>query len=158
MIFYFSSSDKFQSGINKSLLLAFENQFKLTSSVNQFVLLHTTLSSKNDANYSVQIVSPSLSVHMLEQRSETFLSIEKALLKKAAHYDYKNIIAKTFLISECTINYFTDDVMAPVSRFVFAMFQRKNLQVITKQTFSNSKNWNWEMIKKCARVHLSEER
>ena len=64
---------------------------------------------------------------MLELRSESFLSIEKALLKKAAQYDYKDVIAKTFLISEGTSIYYKDDVFdrAPISRLVFAMVPEK---------------------------------
>ena len=65
---------------------------------------------------------------MLELRSENFLSIGKALLKKAAQYDYKDVIAKTFLISEGSSTYYTDVVFdrAPISRLVFAMVPEKN--------------------------------
>ena len=65
---------------------------------------------------------------MLELRSESFFSIEKAFLKKAAQYDYKDVIAKTFLISEGTSIYYKDDVFdrAPISRLVFAKVPEEN--------------------------------
>ena len=121
--FYFPLSDSFLSGIDKYILPGVEIRIKLTRSINQFVLLHNNVSSKSVGNYFLQIVSASLSVHMLELRSGSFLSIEKALLKKAAQYDYKDVIAKTFLISEGTGIYYKDDVFdrAPISRLVFAM-------------------------------------
>ena len=126
--FYFPLSDSFLSGIDKYILPGVETRIKLTRSINQFVLLHNNVSSKSVGNYSLQIVSASLSVHMLELRSESFLSIEKALLKKAAQYDYKDVIAKTFLISEGTSIYYKDDVFdrAPISRLVFAMVPEKD--------------------------------
>ena len=126
--FYFPLSDSFLSGIDKYILPGVEIRIKLTRSINQFVLLHNNVSSKSVGTYSLQIVSASLSVHMLQLRSESFLSIEKALLKKAAQYDYKDVIAKTFLISEGTSIYYKDDVFdrAPISRFVFAMVPEKN--------------------------------
>ena len=126
--FNFPLSGSFLSGIDKYILPGVEIRIKLTRSINQFVLLHNNISSKSVGNYSLQIVSDSLSVHMLELRSESFLSIEKALLKKAAQYDYKDVIAKTFLISEGTSIYYTDDVFdrAPISRLVFAMVPEKN--------------------------------
>ena len=85
--FYFPLSDSFLSGIDKYILSGVEIRIKLTRSTNQFVLLHNNVSSKSVGNYSLQIVSTSSSVHMLEIRSESFLSLEKALLKKAVEYD-----------------------------------------------------------------------
>ena len=83
--FYFPLFDSFLSGIDKYILPGVEIRIKLTRSISQFVLLHNNVSSKSVGNYSLQIVSASLSVHMLELRSESFLSIEKALLKKKLH-------------------------------------------------------------------------
>ena len=126
--FYFPPSDSFLSGIDKYILPGVEIRIKLTRSINQFVLLHNNVSSKSEGNYSLPIGSASLSVHMLELRSESFLSIEKALLKKAAQYDYKDVISKTFFISEGTSIYHKDDVFdrAPISRLVSAMVPEKN--------------------------------
>ena len=53
--------------------------------------------------------------------------MEKALLKEAAQY-YKDVIAKTFLISEGKSIYYKDDVFdkAPINRLVLAMVPEKN--------------------------------
>ena len=77
---------------------------------------------------TLQIVSASSSVHMLELRSESFLSIKKALLKKGAQHDYQDVLGKTFSISEGTSIYYKDDVVdrAPISRLVLAMVPEKN--------------------------------
>ena len=99
MHFYFPSPETFLSGIDNYILPGVEIRIKLMRSTNQFVLLHNSVFSKSVGNFSLRIVSSSLSVHMLEFRSESFLSIEKALLKKAAQCDYKDVIVKTILIS-----------------------------------------------------------
>ena len=126
--FYFPPSDSFLSSIDKYIIPGFEIRIKLTQSIDQFVLLHNNVSSKSVGNYSLQIVSASLSVQMLGLRSESCLSIEKALLQKSAQYDYKDVIAKTFLISEGTSIYYKDVVFdrAPISRLVFAMVPEEN--------------------------------
>ena len=111
-------SFSFLSGLDKYILPGVETRIKLTRSINQFVLLHSIVSSKSVSNFSHQIVSASSSVHLLELRSENFLSIEKILLKKAAHYDYEGVKAYTFSISEGTSINYNDDVFdrAPISR------------------------------------------
>ena len=100
MNFYFPLSDSFFSGIDKYMFSGVEMRIKLTRSINRFVSLYNNVSSKSVGYYFLQFVSASLLVHKLELRSETFLTIEKAMLKKAAQYDYEDVIAKTFLISE----------------------------------------------------------
>ena len=84
--FYFPLSDSFLAGIGKDILPGVEIRIKLRRSIDQFVLLHNSVSSKSVGYYSLQIVSASLSVHTLELWSEKFLSNKKALLKKAAQY------------------------------------------------------------------------
>ena len=127
MNFYIPLSDNFLSGIKKYILTGDENRIKLTRSINIF-LLHTTVSNKSVGNFSLQIVPANLSLHMLEFRSESSVSIEKALLKKAAQYDYEIIAAKTVLISEGTSIYYKDDVFdrAPISRLVLPMVSEEN--------------------------------
>ena len=65
---------------------------------------------------------------MLEFRSESFLSIEKALLKKAAQYDNEDVIAKTYLISEGAGLCYKNDLFdrALISRLVLAILPEKN--------------------------------
>ena len=121
-------SDSFLSSIDKYILPGVEIRIKLTQSINQFVLLNNNVSSKSVGNYSLQIVLASSSVHMLELRSKSFLSIKKALLKKGAQYDYQDVLAKSFSISEGTSVYYKDDVFdrAPIGRLVLAMVPEKN--------------------------------
>ena len=78
--------------------------------------------------FSLQIVSASLSVHLLDLRSENFLSIKKVLLKKTAQNNYKDVVAKTFLLLEFRRISHKDDVFgrARISRPLLAMVPEIN--------------------------------
>ena len=158
--FYFPLSDSFLSGWDKCILPGVEICIKLTRLINQFVSLHNNVSSKSVGNYSLQIISTSLTVHILELQSENFLSIEKALLQRAAKYDYKDVIAKTFLISEGKSTYYKDDVFdrAPIGRLVLAMVPEKTFTGDYKTNSSISKTSSWEVLNFRVRVHLWEQR
>lgn len=127
--FYFSFqiNDCFLKGIDKYLLPGVETRIRLTRALDQFVLLKTNEKCV-PRNHSIKISSAFLTVHMLELRNETFRSIEKGLLLKAAQFDYRENLIYSFLISEGTSIYFKDDLFnrAPVSRLIFAMVPEEN--------------------------------
>ena len=81
------------------------------------------------SSFTLKILSATLFVHMLELRSETHLSIERALTKKAATYDWQDSPITSFLITTGTIVYFQDDVFnrAPISKLVLVMVPEQKI-------------------------------
>ena len=76
---------------------------------------------------------------MLELRSESFLLIEKVLLKIAAQNDYKEVIAKLFWYRKVRVSTTTICLTwHPLADYFLQWFQRKTLQVITEHTISIS--------------------
>ena len=92
-------ADNFLSDNNKFLLPGVEVRVRLYRAPDQFVMIHDEASKNSQGDFSLQIVSASLLVHKLELKNETYLTIERMLSKKAAHYDFRETVPKSFLIS-----------------------------------------------------------
>ena len=92
-------ADNFLSDNNKFLLPGVEVRVRLYRTPDQFVMIHDEASKNSQGDFSLQIVSASLLVHKLELKNETYLTIERMLSKKAAHYDFRETVPKSFLIS-----------------------------------------------------------
>lgn len=106
-------------GTDKYILPGVEVRLRLTRAPNTLV----TISDSTDREYGLVIKKASLFVHKLELQHETFMSLEKALLKKPARYPFTEVICKSFVVSTGTTQFRKDDVFnrEPVSRLMFAM-------------------------------------
>ena len=113
-------ADNFLADNHKFLLPGVEVRIRLHRAPDQFVLVHEGGAKDSAGDFSLQIVSASLLVHKLELKIETFLTIERMLSKKAAHYDFREMVPKSFLISSGVTMYYRDDLFnrAPISRLV----------------------------------------
>ena len=105
------------------MLPGVEVRVRLYGAPDQFVMIHDEASKNSKGDFSLQIVSASLLVHKLELKNETYLTIERMLSKKAAHYDFRETVPKSFLISSGVTMYYRDDIFnrAPISRLVLFM-------------------------------------
>ena len=92
-------------------------------SPDQFVVIHPTSAKESKGDISQQILNGSLLVHKLELKNEIYLAIDRMLSKKAAHYDFPEIVPKSFSISSGVIMYYRDDIFnrAPIGRLVMFM-------------------------------------
>ena len=116
--FYGRLADSFLADNHKFLLPGVEVRVRLYRSPDQFVLIHPNSAKESQGDFSLQILNASLLVHKLELKNETYLTIEGMLSKKAAHYDFREIVPKPFLISSGVTMYFRDYIFnrAPISR------------------------------------------
>ena len=124
---WFTLNDSFLAGIDKNILPGFPLRIRLTRSTDPFLLLQPE-GAVDAKNYTIKVLSASLFVHMLELRTETFLSIERALSKKAAQYDWREDVMVSFVITSGTSIYFRDDIFnrAPVSHLIMLMVPEKS--------------------------------
>ena len=124
---WFTLNDSFLAGIDKYILPGFPLRIRLTRSTDPFLLLQPE-GAVDAKNYTIKVLSASLFVHMLELRTETFLSIERALSKKAAQYDWREDVMVSFVITSGTSIYFRDDIFnrAPVSHLIMLMVPEKS--------------------------------
>ena len=101
---------------------------RLYRSPDQFVLIHPNSAKESQGDFSLQILNASLLVHKLEFKNETYLTIERMLSRKAAHFDFREIVPKSFLISSGVTLYYRDDIFnrAPISRLVMFMVPEKS--------------------------------
>ena len=62
-------------------------------------------------------------VHMLELRRKTHLSIDRAITRKVAKYEFKEVVAASFLISSGTSVCFRDQIFnrTPISHLHLSM-------------------------------------
>ena len=79
-------SDNFLNGVEKSLIPGVEVRIRLTRTPDNFFMLMST-GCLDPSSFTLKNLSATLFVYMLELRSETHLSIERALTKEAATYD-----------------------------------------------------------------------
>ena len=119
--YYTRLCDSFLTDIDTWILPGIDVRLRLTRSVAPFVLIHDDLAVSG--NYGLKIASARLNVRMIELRSDSFVSIERGLSKKAAQYDFRETLPKSFLIASGTSVYCRDDIFnrAPISRLVVAM-------------------------------------
>ena len=105
------------------MLPGVEVRVRLYRAPDQFVMIHDEASKNSQGDFSLQIVSASLLVHKLELKNETYLTIERMLSKKAAHYEFRETVPKSFLISSGVTMYYRDDIFnrAPISSLVLFM-------------------------------------
>ena len=122
-------ADSFLSDNNKFLLPGVEVRVRLYRAPDQFVMIHDEASKYSQGDFSLQIVSASLLVHKLELKNETYLTIERKLSKKAAIYDFREMVPKSFLISSGVTMYYRDDIFnrAPISRLLLIMVPETSL-------------------------------
>lgn len=107
-------------GTDKFLLPDVEARIRLIRSANSFVLIRNP---ESEVNYTVKIIKASIHIHKLELKTDSFLSIERALTKKPARYPFTEVISKSFIIPQGSSQFRKDDVFTkePVSRIVLAM-------------------------------------
>ena len=62
-------------------------------------------------------------LHKLKLKKESHFTMERMLSKKAAKYDFREIVPRSFLISGGAIMFYRDDIFnrAPISRLVMLM-------------------------------------
>ena len=113
-------ADTFLADNHNFLLPGVEMGVRLYRSPDQFVLIQPASAKESQSDFSLEILNASLLVHQLEFKSEPYLTIERMLSKKAAHYDFREIVPKSFLISTGVAMYYRDDMFnrAPISRLV----------------------------------------
>ena len=107
-------------GTDKFLLPDVEMRLRLTRAPNEFV----SLLADSAANaFKVKIKHASLHVHKLELKADTFLSLEKALVRRPARYPYTEVITKSFVVPTGSTQFRKDDIFnrEPMSRLLFAM-------------------------------------
>ena len=116
-------ADSFLADSHKFLLPGVEVRVRLYRSPDQFVLIHPNSAKESQGDFSLQILNASLLVHKLELKNETYLTIERMLTKKAVHYDFGEIVPKSFLIFSGVTMYYLDDIFnrAPINRLVMFM-------------------------------------
>lgn len=107
-------------GTDKFILPDVEMRIKFTRSSNAFV---TLVVGDKDVAFDFKIVQASLHVHKLELNTPTFLSLEKALLKKPAKYPYTEAIVKSFVVPTGYTQFRKEDIFQrePISRLLFGM-------------------------------------
>lgn len=125
--YYFKIADSFMNGVDRYLLPGVEVRVKLSRAASEFVLMQTGNSLEAE-DFSLRIVSASMFFHILELRNDTFTSIERGLQHKAAQYEYREVVAKSFLIGGGTTTFTKDDIFAraPINRLVMAMVPEEN--------------------------------
>ena len=121
--YYGRLSDSFLADNHKFLLLGVEVRDRLYRSPDQFVLIHPNSAKESQGDFSLRILNAPLLVHKLELKNGTYLTTKCMLSKKAAHYDFREIMPKSFLISSGVTMYYRDDIFnrAPISRLVMFM-------------------------------------
>ena len=134
--YYGRLSDTFLCETDNFLLPGVTVRIRLYRSPEQFVLIHGPGAEDSMGNFTLQITNATLHVQKIELKNETFLSIEKALLQKPAAFDFREVVPKSFLISDGVTLYFKDDLFnrAPISRLVLAM--------VSETSFSGSLDSN----------------
>ena len=120
---YSRLADSFLAENHNFLLPGVDVRVRLYRSPDQFVLIHPNSAKESQGDFSLQIPNASLLVHKLELKNETYLTIERMLSKKAAHYDFREIVPMSFLISRGVTMSYRDDIFnrAPISRLVMFM-------------------------------------
>ena len=92
--YYDRLADRFLADNHKFLLPGVEVRVRLYRSPDQIVLIHPNSAKESQGDFSLQILNASLMVHKLEPKNETYLTIERMLSKKAAHYDFREKVPK----------------------------------------------------------------
>ena len=121
--YYGRLADSFLADNHKFLLPGVQVRVRLYRSPDEIVLIHPNSAKETQGDFSLQILNASLLVHKIQLKNKTYLTIERMLSKKAAHYDFREIVPKSFLISSGVTMYYRDDIFnrAPISRLVMFM-------------------------------------
>ena len=83
---YSTVSDNFLNGVDKYLIPGVEVRIRLTRSLDKFIMLQPGV-CQDASSFTIKFLNASLFEHLLELRTETFISLERALKKKAAQYE-----------------------------------------------------------------------
>ena len=62
------------------------------------------------SSFTIRVLDASLFVHLLEIRTETFISMKRALKKNAAQYELQESPITSFLLNTGTSVYYQDDL------------------------------------------------
>ena len=121
--YYGRLADSFLADNHKFLVPGVEVRVRLYHSPDQFVLIHSNSAKESQGDLSLQILNASLLVHKLELKNETYLTVERMLSEKAAQYDFREIVPKSFLIFSGVTMYYREDIFnrAPIGRLVIFM-------------------------------------
>ena len=118
---YSTISDNFLNSVDKYLMPGVEVRIRLTLSLDKFIMLQ--LGGCQDASSFTIKVLNALFVHLLEIRTETFISLERALKKKAAQYEWQESPITSFLITTGPSVYYQDNLFnrAPACKLVVVL-------------------------------------
>ena len=119
---YSTISDNFLNGVDKYLIPGVEVRIRLTRSLDKFIMLQPG-GCQDASSFTIKVLNASLFVHLLELRTETFISLERALKKKAAQYEWQESPITSFLITTGTSVYYQDDLFnrAPACKLVVVL-------------------------------------
>ena len=92
------------------------------------MFIHDEAAINSKGNFVLQITNASLIVHKLELNNDTFVSFERALSKKAAQYDFREVFSTTYLVGDGINLFYKDDIFsrAPISKIIKALVPEKN--------------------------------
>ena len=119
---YSTISDNFLNGVDKYLIPGVEVRIRLTRSLDKFIMLQPG-DCQDASSFTIKVLNASLFVHLLELRTETFISLERALKKKAAQQEWQESPNTSFLITTGTSVYYQDDLFnrAPACKCVVVL-------------------------------------
>ena len=119
---YSTISDNFFNGVDKYLIPGVEVRIRMTRSLDKLIMLQPG-GCQDASSFTIKVLNASLFVHLLELRTETFISLERALKKKAAQYDWQESPITSFLILTGTSVYYQDDLSnrAPACKLVVVL-------------------------------------
>ena len=119
---YSTISDNFWNGVDKYLIPGVEVRIRLTRSLDKFIMLQPG-GCQDASSFTIKVLNASLFVHLLELRTETFISLERALKKTAAQYEWQESPITSFLITTGTSVYYQDDLfnIAPACKLVVVL-------------------------------------
>ena len=106
---YSTISDNFLNGVDKYLIPGAEVRIRLTRSLDKFFMLQPG-GCQDASTFTIKVLNASLYVHLLELGTETFISLERALKKKAAQYEWQESPITSFLITTGTSVYYQGDL------------------------------------------------
>ena len=104
--YYGRLSDSFMADNNTFFFTGVDVRIRLYRSPDQFVLLLTEGTEDSQGKYAIQILNASLIAHKLEPKNETFLGLERAHTRKAAQYNFREVVAKSILIAKGVTLYY----------------------------------------------------
>ena len=95
---YSTISDNFSNGVDKYLIPGKKIRIRLTRSSDKFILLQPVI-CLDSSSFTIWVLNATLFAHLLELGTENFISLERALKKKVAQYEWQESLMTFFLIT-----------------------------------------------------------